>query len=158
MNAATSVAAFAFAPFARRAASLGIDMQRRKLVVTMRMNRLLTGLPLLLFATSVFAQDATPGGEEAAGAAAGLLGASCGCIILILSIVIQLAIAFWVYKDAKARGMDNAVLLTVLTVFTGLIGLLVYLLMRPKGSTAPCSSCGKKRMEGTARCPHCGNP
>ena len=123
----------------------------------MGMNRLLTGLPLLFFASSVLAQDATPA-DDAAGAAAGLLAGACGCIVPLVALAIQLAIAFWVYKDAKARGMDNAVLLTVLTVFTGLIGLLIYLLMRPKGNLVPCPSCGGKRMEGSAKCPHCGNP
>ena len=45
---------------------------------------------------------------------------------------IQIALAVWVYKDATKRGMENAVLLTVVTALTGLIGLLIYLLMRPK--------------------------
>jgi ABC-type tungstate transport system substrate-binding protein len=121
------------------------------------MTRFLPGFPFLFFATNLLAQDATPADDAAATAAAGLLAGACGCIIPLVALAIQIAIAVWVYKDAKARGMDNAVLLTVLTVFTGLIGLLIYLLMRPKGNLVACASCGKKRLEGSTKCPNCGN-
>jgi len=122
-----------------------------------RMKRFLLALPLLVGATTLFAQEATPG-DDAAAAAAGIAGAGCGCLIMIVALAIQIAIAVWVYRDAKSRGMDNAVLLTIVTVFTGLLGLVLYLLMRPKGNTVPCPSCGKKRLEGSTKCPHCGNP
>lgn len=125
------------------------------------MKRLLAAFPLLLFAPLVFGQDAeaTPTDADAAGAAAaGLAGAGCGCLIFLVAIAIQIAIAVWVYRDAKSRGMDNAVLLTIVTVFTGILGLILYLLMRPKGNTVPCPSCSKKRLEGSTKCPHCGNP
>ena len=92
---------------------------------------------------------------EAAGA---LIGGTCGCIVMLVVLGIWIALAMWVYKDAKSRGMDNAVLLTIVTVVTGLLGLIIYLLMRPKGNLVPCPSCQKKRMEGSAKCPHCGNP
>lgn len=123
------------------------------------MKRLLAGFPLLLAAPLVLAQDATPSDADAAGAAAaGIAGLGCSCLIVIVALAIQIAIAVWVYRDAKSRGMDNAVLLTVVTVFTGLLGLVLYLLMRPKGNTVACPSCGKKRLEGSTKCPHCGNP
>ena len=121
------------------------------------MNRLLLGFPFFfLTVPSLLAQTAE---DTTAGDAAGALaGFGCTCIILLVALGIQIAIAVWVYNDAKSRGMDNAVLLTVLTVFTGLLGLLIYILMRPKGNLVPCPSCQKKRLEGSAKCPHCGNP
>jgi len=117
------------------------------------MKRFLPGLFTLFAVTNLFAQD-----TDAREAAAGIAGLGCGCFIALIALGIQIAIAVWVYRDAKSRGMDNAVLLTILTVLTGLLGLLIYLLMRPKGILVPCPSCQKKRIEGSAKCPHCGNP
>jgi hypothetical protein len=122
------------------------------------MKRFLATLPVLVAATNLFAQDATPAEDAAGAAAAGIAGLGCSCLIIIVALAIQIAIAVWVYRDAKSRGMDNAVLLTVVAVFTGLLGLVLYLLMRPKGNTVACPSCGKKRLEGSTKCPHCGNP
>ena len=129
----------------------------------MRMKRFLPLLTLLLLAvTNLLAQTGTPDGalseNDAANAAGALAGMGCSCLIVLVALGIQVAIAVWVYKDAKARGMDNAVLLTILTIFTGLLGLLIYVLMRPKGNLVPCPSCQKKRLEGSAKCPHCGTP
>lgn len=123
------------------------------------MKRFLVGLPLFLLVTSLLAQtaDESPA-SDAAGAAAGIAGLGCTCIIMLGALAIQIAIAVWVYRDAKSRGMDNAVLLTILAVVTGLLGLLIYILMRPKGNLVPCPSCQKKRLEGSAKCPHCGTP
>ena len=98
------------------------------------MNRFLLSLTLLFFPLMAFAQDATdsPASDDAANAAGALAALGCGIIPCILGLVIQIALAVWVYKDATKRGMENAVLLTVVTALTGLIGLLIYLLMRPK--------------------------
>ncbi len=120
------------------------------------MKRFLLALPSLAFASSIFAQDSTPTGNgDAAGAIAGF---GCGCVFLLVMCVVWIALAIWVYRDAKSRGMDNAVLLTIVTVITGVLGLIIYLLMRPKGHLVVCPSCQKKRLEGSAKCPHCGNP
>ena len=102
------------------------------------MKRFLLGFPFLIVATTLLAQEVTPSDAEAAGAIAGL---GCSCIIMIVAFAIQIALGVWVYKDAKKRGMDNAVLFCVITLLTGLIGLIIYLLMRPKNTppsgTAP---------------------
>lgn len=120
------------------------------------MKRFLSTLPFLFALSSLSAQDSTPG--EAAGAAGALIGGTCGCIGGLIGLAIWIFLVVYVYKDAKARGMDNAVLLTIVTAITGLLGLIIYLLMRPKGNLVPCPSCQKKRLEGSAKCPHCGNP
>ena len=98
------------------------------------MKRFLLSLTPLFFTLTAFAQDATdsPASDDAANAAGALAALGCGIIPCILGVAIQIALAVWVYKDAKKRGMENAVLLTVVTALTGLIGLLIYLLMRPK--------------------------
>lgn len=124
------------------------------------MKRFLPALPLLLGVTNLLAQDATPADDaaNAAGAAGALIGGTCGCVGGLIGLAIWIFLIVYVYRDAKARGMDNAVLLTIVTAFTGILGLIIYLLMRPKGKLVPCPSCGKKRLEGSARCPNCGNP
>lgn len=112
------------------------------------MKRLLPVLSTLLLATNVFAQTSTPddaaspAGDAAAGAAAGLAALGCGilpCIVLLFGIAFCIGFAVWVYKDATKRGMDNAILLTIVTLVTGPFGLLIYLMMRPKGPTPPAS-------------------
>ena len=89
-------------------------------------------LPLLFATANLFAQDSSNHD-----AAAGFMGFGCGCLFFIIAFAIQIAIAIWVYKDAKSRGMENALLLTILTVFTGVLGLIIYLLMRPKNKIMP---------------------
>jgi hypothetical protein len=99
------------------------------------MKRLAAGFPLLFAVSNVFAQDASPAQDTAnntASAAGALIGGTCGCIGGLVGLAIWIFLVVYVYRDAKARGMDNAVLLTVLTAFTGLLGFVIYLLMRPK--------------------------
>ncbi|MDQ6859899.1 MAG: hypothetical protein M3032_01905 [Verrucomicrobiota bacterium] len=98
------------------------------------MKRLYAGLPLVFAASNLLAQDTTTTttNDNAAGAAAGLIGGTCGCIGGLVGLAIWIFLVVYVYRDAKARGMDNAVLLTILTAFTGLLGFVIYLLMRPK--------------------------
>lgn len=117
--------------------------------------RVLLILLLVCVAVPLAAQyEDTSGVEAAAG-----LAAMGGCAIFVLiALAINIFILIWVYRDAKARGMDNAVLWLVIVLFTGLLGLIIYLVVRPKGDTTPCASCGKKRMAGLTVCPNCGNP
>jgi hypothetical protein len=94
--------------------------------------------------------------SDAAGCAA---CSGCGGILIVfwLSLVaIQIALLVWVAKDAKARGMDSAILWMLLVLFFPLLGLLLYVLTRPKGDTAPCPNCSNKRLVASVRCPHCG--
>lgn len=100
------------------------------------------------------------GSDDAAGCAAcGACGAGIGVILFIFLAIlaINIAILVWVARDAKARGMDSSVLWMILVMVTGPIGLVIYLYSRPKGTLVACPSCGNKRMEASAKCPHCGN-
>jgi len=121
------------------------------------MHPLLTTPVIRVFAVSLFANFAYFNSDDAAG---GL--AACGCMgffgfIVIGIIALNIALLVWVAKDAKNRNMDSPVLWMILIVFTGLIGLIVYLLTRPKGDLIVCPHCGNKRMQVSAKCPHCGN-
>ncbi len=78
-------------------------------------------------------------------------------ILAVLTVVffaINVAILFWVAKDAKCRGMDGAMWI-FLILFTGVVGLAIYLFSRPQGNLVQCPNCGNNRMEASMKCPHC---
>jgi len=85
----------------------------------------LAGLPLLAFAQT----DTTDTG-------AGLVGGLFGCVCYLIGLVIDIAITYWVYTDAKKRGNPNAVLWAVVTFFFTLIGLILYVLIGRNQGTA----------------------
>jgi uncharacterized membrane protein YhaH (DUF805 family) len=94
--------------------------------------------------------------DDAAGA---LACAGCGGFILLLVtavFVLQIALLVWVARDAKARGMDGAVIWMLFVFFVPLIGLLVYVFARPQGSLVKCANCTNKRLQASVVCPHCG--
>jgi hypothetical protein len=87
--------------------------------------------------------------------------AACGCcstfiLVPIVFLAISIALLVWVARDAKARGMDSAVLWMLLVFFLNFIGLVIYLLSRPQGDLMPCPNCGNMRMQASVICPHCG--
>ena len=97
--------------------------------------------------------------NDAADAATDFAG--CGCCgtfiaIPITLVVLNIALLVWVARDAKARGMDNAVLWMLLVFFTSIIGLIIYLLSRPKGDLIRCTNCNNQKLQAAVRCPHCG--
>jgi len=87
-------------------------------------------LGILCFPVTANAQDNFPPDDAAAA------GLGCACIVVILVInlallVLWIVICVYVYRDAKARGMENAVLWLILVIITGFIGLIIYLIVRP---------------------------
>jgi Na+/H+-dicarboxylate symporter len=118
---------------------------------------ILAGLFLFsIVAASVNAQDFDSYYDDAE--AFGLFGglfAGAFCIIWIVILVVSLLIAIWVYKDADKRGSSGALWL-IIVIFTGIIGLIIWLVVRPpiggkaSGETST-SSGGSDR-----RCPNCG--
>lgn len=108
-------------------------------------------------------------------------GAIFGIIIIsiLASCVIQIAIAVWVYNDAKKRNMEPAMWLAI-TLLAGCIGCIIYLVVRDPipTETVPmakesydsqietpkleqgifCSNCGTEIPAGAKFCPSCGNP
>ncbi len=112
-------------------------------------------IPVVVFsmATAAFAQGR--GGDPISNLA------GCGCcgtffFIPIIFAVLSIALLVWVARDAKARGMDNAVLWMLVVFFLNLLGLLIYILSRPQGMLVPCPNCGNQRLQASMRCPHCG--
>lgn len=91
-------------------------------------------------------------GLAACGACGGCWAAICALLVAVP--VLHIATAVWVARDARARGMEGAPWI-LLMVFTGLIGLIVYMFSRPQGNLVPCTSCGNKRLQASAVCPHC---
>ncbi|HEU4463492.1 MAG TPA: hypothetical protein VFS53_00465 [Gemmatimonadota bacterium] len=122
-------------------------------------SRLFVALLSQLSAASTLLAQYDGSGDAAGCAACGACGAGIGVIIFILLAIlaINIALLVWVARDAKARGLDNSVLWMILVMVTGPIGLIIYIYSRPKGLLVPCSSCGNKRLEASATCPHCGN-
>ncbi len=138
------------------------------------MKRSIRALPFFLLTADLLAQSTSPSptstisAEDAAAAAAAATGAAglgiACCIAYFLCIALAIAAwiftAIWIMKDAKARNSENAQLVTILGWIpaTWVVGLIVHLVTRPKGNLVPCPHCQKKRMEGSAVCPHCGQP
>lgn len=85
--------------------------------------------------------------------------AFCGTLMFIpiAFIVLNVALLVWVARDAKARGMDSAVVWMILVMFTSVLGLVIYIFSRPQGNLIRCPSCGNQRLQASAKCPHCGN-
>jgi len=92
-------------------------------------------------------------GEAAAG---GIVCCVIWIVVFLVGVGVQVFMMVFTYKDAKARGDTNAVLWLVLIFFLHWIGLVVYLISRPKGDLAPCANCKNKLMTTLVKCPHCG--
>ena len=50
-------------------------------------------------------------------------------IIIVVWCIIGIVLAIWVYKDAESRGMNGALWL-IIVILTGIIGLIIYLVVR----------------------------
>ena len=117
-------------------------------------------LSLPLLSSVALANRYGNSGDGAACAACGGCGA-LGAIAIAIPIIIfalNIALLVWVARDAKARGLDNSVVWMVLVMFTSVIGLLIYILSRPKGNLVERAVCHNRRLQASAQCPHCGNP
>lgn len=106
----------------------------------------------LPFRSVAFAQQ-----NDGAAAAAGCALCSTMILIPIVLFILNIALLIWVARDAKSRGMDSSVLWMVLVMFLSVIGLIIYVSSRPQGNLIQCASCNNKRLQASAKCPHCGN-
>jgi hypothetical protein len=89
------------------------------------------------------------------------------CILPIILFVVGIIIAIWVYKDAEKRG-TSGVLWLIIVLFTGIIGLIVWLVIRPPIGGEPgqkqqqvspdrrCPGCGRSIPPDAQVCPYCG--
>lgn len=62
--------------------------------------------------------------------------ASLFCLIPIIYWVIAILLCIWVYRDAESRGM-NGVLWLLVVLVAGLIGLIIYLVIRKEKPPTP---------------------
>jgi hypothetical protein len=140
------------------------------------MKRVLAGLPLFFSIANLFAQrmastaTPTPGGTPDAAAAAiattavagifGMYGVCCFVYLLMIAVGIGawIFVGIWIMNDAKSRQSENAQLVTILGWLIPVVGLIVHLSTRPNVKLVVCPNCKKKRIEGSAICPHCGKP
>lgn len=76
--------------------------------------------------------------------------------LLVSLVVLALGIGLlvWVYKDAKARGLNASAWVFVVFLFS-ILGLVIYLHQRPKGRLVPCPACHQLRPDQSWICPHC---
>ncbi len=61
----------------------------------------------------------------------GLLGLGLYVTCISSIWIISILLAYWAYKDAKSRNMDSPALWAIIVFFLGLIGLIIYLIVRP---------------------------
>lgn len=114
-------------------------------------------LTLLSFFSSLV--QAQPRNSEDPAAGCAVCGVFTGILILIpiIIIVLNIILLVWVAKDAKSRGMDSAVIWMILVLILGPIGLIIYIFSRPQGNLIQCQHCQNKRLQASAKCPHCNN-
>jgi hypothetical protein len=123
----------------------------------MRKLRLLATLPFLGATSSLLAQANSDSADAAKGCAVCGGGIVFFIVVILGVIALNIALLVWVARDAKSRGMDSSVLWMILVMATGILGLVIYLFSRPKGNLIQCAHCQNKRLQASAKCPHCGN-
>ena len=74
------------------------------------------------------------------------------------AILIPVLIGRYVYKDAKARGMDAGLWTAVALLVPSFIGLIIYLVIRSNNPNRNCPSCQKPIAAEYLLCPYCGVP
>lgn len=92
---------------------------------------------------------------EDAGAFFGVAMATCAIFALVW-FIIWILVAIWVYKDAEKHG-KNGLLWLIIVILLGLIGLIIYLVVRGEKtvSSRHCPNCGRGIPEDARSCPYC---
>ena len=65
--------------------------------------------------------------------------------------------AVWLYRDATAREMDSPALWLIVVLVATVIGLIVYLIVRPDAYLVGCPGSRKRHLAGSVTCLHCDN-
>lgn len=78
-------------------------------------------------------------------------------ILTIACVLIPVLIGTYVYRDAKARGLNASVWTLISILAPGYIGFIAYLIVRSEKSALLCPACGKNVREDFSLCPHCGS-
>ncbi len=80
-----------------------------------------------------------------------------GTVVALGFILLLVAIGVYVYRDAKARGMEPVLWTIVAVLIPYFVGFLVYLIVR-ETRAGSCRECGRGAPAHAAFCPHCGAP
>ncbi|MGE5329321.1 MAG: zinc ribbon domain-containing protein [Deltaproteobacteria bacterium] len=75
-------------------------------------------------------------------------------VLRLLILIFWVLLAVWVYDDSKKRGLQQIVW-GLITLFTGLIGFIIYLIVRKRLSF--CSNCKAEVTKEANYCYQCGN-
>jgi len=81
-------------------------------------------------------------------------------LIYVAVFIVWIAAALWAYKDAKKRGLNNPALWGLVVFLCGLIGLIIYLVLRnnlqkDNKTSRFCTSCGRNIPFDANICPYC---
>lgn len=136
-------------------------MEKTKKLVIMALACIVLSLTVVAVASAADEYDFGSYGSESLAPLAFFTGAMC--IIPIIMIIIGIVLAVWVYKDAEKRG-SSGVLWLLIVLVTGIIGLIIWLVVRPSiGGKKPatdsdrkCPSCGRVIPQDARTCPYCG--
>lgn len=79
-----------------------------------------------------------------------------GPVAVVGFMLFTLALAAWVWTDARERDMDYPPAWGILTLVTSVIGWATYLVIRT-WQRPSCSNCGGALRHGYRACPHCGS-
>ena len=77
---------------------------------------------------------------------------------VLLILTLPVIVGSYVYKDAKKRNMDAVLWTAVVILVPGLVGLIIYLIVRGNSSDATCPVCENDVSDSHVLCPYCGNP
>ncbi len=123
-------------------------------------------LAVSMLSGMALAQDIDPSN---AGWMGGLF-AGAFCLVWVVMFVIWIAIGVWMYKDAEKRGKSGALWL-IIGLILGIIGLIVWLIVRPpepshyekqqqqggqEDDRRRCPECGRNIPFDASVCPYCG--
>ncbi len=89
------------------------------------------------------------------------------CFVWLIPFIIGILIAVWMYKDAKKRD-ENAILWLIIGIFLGIIGLIIWLVVRPDMAEVERKRQGgyqqqtqyqqpPQQQQQARQCPTCGN-
>jgi hypothetical protein len=77
-------------------------------------------------------------------------------LVFLLSIVAEVLLGVWTYRDAKARGLNAALWTVVVLLVPSFIGLIIYLVAGRNQSTGLCPNCSAAIQPNVKFCPACG--
>jgi RNA polymerase subunit RPABC4/transcription elongation factor Spt4 len=77
-------------------------------------------------------------------------------LVAALVLMIPIFMGVYVYRDAKARGMDALLWALVAVLVPSFVGLIIYLVIRGNNPNRDCPNCRKPVSSEYALCPYCG--